>query len=236
MRLTLRSFRRLRSGRAWLLALPLACGLVLAARAQGQGQHPVSGRFYAGTMSAEGAAWLDRPEREAEEAPAKALGLLGITPGMTVADIGAGSGYFSLPMARMVGPTGRVYAVDIQQEMLNIIAAKLKAAPAGNVTLVLGADDDPKLPEGAIDLALMVDVYHELHAPQAVLRRLRAALKPTGRLVLLEYRAEDPRVPIQVLHKMSVQTAKQEVEHEGFVLSQTIESLPWQHVLVFSPR
>ncbi len=211
----------------------LAASAVLA---QVEGWHPVSGRQFANTMSADGADWLDRPEREAEEAPAKAIGLLGLTPGQTVADIGAGSGYFSLPMARLVGPTGRVYAVDIQQRMLDIIAGKLKDAALPNVTLVLGAPDDPKLPPGSLDLALMVDVYHELHAPQQVLQHLRAALKPGGRLVLLEYREEDPRVPIQRLHKMSVATAKLEVEHEGFVLRQVLRDLPWQHVLIFIPK
>ncbi|MGE3579738.1 MAG: class I SAM-dependent methyltransferase [Vicinamibacterales bacterium] len=187
-------------------------------------------------MSAAGAPWLDRDEREDEEAPKKAIGLLGLKAGDVVADVGAGSGYFTLKMAELVGPSGRVYASDIQQEMLDIIAVKLRGTALTNVTLVLGDDDDPKLPPGTIDMALMVDVYHELHQPQAVLKRIRAALKQDGRLVLLEYRAEDPKVPIQTLHKMSIATAKQEVEHEGFVLSEVKHDLPWQHLLVFTKK
>ena len=137
-------------------------------------------------------------------------------------------------IADIVGPMGRVYASDIQQEMLDIIKAKMGSAPLKNVTLVLGEDDNPKLPAGEIDTVLMVDVYHELHRPQAVLKNIRAALKPGGRLVLVEYREEDPNVPIQRLHKMSVKTAKLEVEHEGFTLSKVVSDLPWQHLLVFT--
>lgn len=217
----------------------LAVAVVLVpvvALAQDDGRHPVSGRLYANTMSAAGAEWLDRPEREDEESPKKAIALLGLKPGDVVADVGAGSGYFTLKMAGIVGPTGRVYATDIQQEMLDIIRAKMGSAPLTNVTLVLGTDEDPKLPAGTIDMALMVDVYHELHEPQAVLKNLRTALKPGGRLVLIEYREEDPAVPIQRLHKMSVQTARLEVEHEGFTLSRVVSDLPWQHLLVFTKQ
>ncbi|MGE0394524.1 MAG: class I SAM-dependent methyltransferase [Vicinamibacterales bacterium] len=219
-----------------LLAAAAAVVTAVLAQAQDEGRHPVSGRFYANTMSAAGAPWLDRDEREDEEAPKKAIGLLGLKAGDVVADVGAGSGYFTLKMAELVGPSGRVYASDIQQEMLDIIAVKLRGTALTNVTLVLGDDDDPKLPPGTIDMALMVDVYHELHQPQAVLKRIRAALKQDGRLVLLEYRAEDPKVPIQTLHKMSIATAKQEVEHEGFVLSEVKHDLPWQHLLVFTKK
>ena len=208
----------------------------VAVRAQGDGSHPVSGRLYANTMSAAGAPWLDRSEREDEEAPKKAIALLGLKPGEVVADVGAGSGYFTLKMAALVGPTGRVYASDIQQEMLDIIQAKMGTAPLKNVTLVLGEDDNPKLPPSEIDTVLMVDVYHELHKPQAVLSHIRTALKPGGRLVLVEYREEDPNVPIQRLHKMSVATAKLEVEHEGFTLAKVVRDLPWQHLLVFTKK
>ncbi len=212
------------------LALSLAA-VVVSAQA---GRHPLTGRQYAGPMSFEGASWLDRTEREREEAPDKALKIIGITPGSTVADVGAGSGYFTLKMARLVGPSGRVYASDIQQEMLDILGRKLKPTGLANVSLVLGAGNDPKLPAGAIDLALLVDVYHEFLEPQAMLKRLHASIRPGGRLVLLEYREEDPRVPINPLHKMSVQGAKREVEAEGFVLSTVNEDLPWQHVLIFT--
>lgn len=219
-----------------LLAAGAAVVTVVLVHAQDDGRHPVSGRFFANTMSAAGAPWLDRSEREDEEAPKKAIGLLGLKAGDVVADVGAGSGYFTLQMAERVGPSGRVYASDIQQAMLDIIRRKLARTSLTNVTLVLGNDDDPKLPPNTIDMALMVDVYHELHQPQAVLKQIRAALKPDGRLILLEYRAEDPKVPIQTLHKMSIATAKQEVEHEGFVLSQVKHDLPWQHLLVFTKQ
>ncbi len=218
-----------------LLAL-ICLGLlaVAVASARQADRHPLTGRIYAGPMSFEGASWLDRDEREKEEAPERALGIIGVVPGSTVADVGAGSGYFSLKMAKMVGPTGRVYASDIQPEMLDIIRRKTARGGFDNVTLVLGEGHDPKLPAGAIDLALLVDVYHEFLEPQAMLRRLHAAIKPGGRLVLLEYREEDPKVPINPLHKMSVQGAKREVEAEGFTLTTVNEDLPWQHVLVFT--
>jgi ubiquinone/menaquinone biosynthesis C-methylase UbiE len=232
----MRSIRRLVALGACVAAFSAAVPLVLA---QAEGRHPVSGRFYANTMSADGADWLDRPERDFEESTNRAIKLLGLTQGMVVADIGAGSGYFTLPMAKLVRPGGRVYAVDIQRRMLDIIAKKLekqKKDPLDNVTLILGEADDPKLPAESIDVALMVDVYHELHQPQAVLEAIRTALKPTGRLILLEYRAEDPTVPIQTLHKMSVATAKLEVENEGFTLAQVKKDLPWQHLLIFTRR
>jgi ubiquinone/menaquinone biosynthesis C-methylase UbiE len=197
-------------------------------------RHPISGRIYAQTMDVSGAAWLDRNNREDEEAPEKALKIIGITPGSVVADVGAGSGYFTLKMASLVGAKGTVYATDIQPGMLDIIRDKLKGTSVNNVTLILGSPDDPKLPAATLDLVLMVDVYHEIHEPQAVLRHLRNALKPGGRLVLLEYRAEDPKVPIRADHKMSVATAKLEVEAEGFRLTSVNEDLPWQHVLTFT--
>jgi ubiquinone/menaquinone biosynthesis C-methylase UbiE len=184
-------------------------------------------------MGVSGAAWLERAEREDEEAPARALQIIGIQSGSTVADIGAGSGYFTLRMARLVGPTGKVYANDIQQGMLDIIRKRLTEERITNVTLVLGETADPKLPPSSIDMALMVDVYHEVQEPQAMLRRIREALKPDGRLVLLEYRKDDPTIPIIPSHKMSVEEARLEVEHEGFTLASVIEELPRQHILVF---
>ena len=198
--------------------------------------HPISGRRYAQVMSAAGAAWLDRPERLAEERPDKALDILKIQPGAVVADIGAGSGYFTARLARRVGSAGRVYAVDIQPEMLRLLSLRLKADSLTNVTLVQGEIDDPKLPASSLDLELLVDAYHEFSAPQTMLQHLRSALKPDGRLVLLEYRKEDPTIPIREDHKMSVAEAKLELEAEGFILSRTDESLPRQHVLVFTKR
>lgn len=224
--------RKLRQASAVIGTLMVAGGLVLTGAQTGT--HPISGRVYAGPMDVSGAAWLDRSEREREEAPDAALKILGIQRGSTVADIGAGSGYFTVRLAALVGPMGRVYANDLQQGMLDIIRRKLSAARITNVTLVLGAADDPRLEPNSLDLALLVDVYHEFLAPQVMLRGLREALKPGGRLVLLEYREEDPNVPIRPLHKMSVAGAKREVESEGFVLSTVNEDLPWQHLLIFT--
>ena len=215
---------------ATLVVLALAA---LVARQQ-NGVHPISRRVYAGAMGVSGASWLDRTEREREEAPEKALKILDIQPGSIVADVGAGSGYFTVKLAVLVGPAGRVYANDIQQGMLDIIRRKLEKDRLTNVTLVLGGDDDPRLPPASLDLALLVDVYHEFLAPQAMLKHLREALKPGGHLVLLEYREEDPNVPIRPEHKMSVAGAKLEVEHEGFTLTNVNEDLPWQHILVFT--
>lgn len=196
--------------------------------------HPLSGRPYSGTMSVLGAAWLDRAEREDEEEPDKALEIIGIASGEAVADIGAGSGYFTLRLSNLVGSTGHVYAVDIQEGMLRIIQQKLEQNQIDNVSLVLGSQGSPGLEEASLDLALMVDVYHELAEPQILLQQLYLALKPGGRLVLLEYRAEDPEIPILPLHKMSVADAKLEVEHEGFKLTTVNEDLPSQHVLIFT--
>jgi len=224
--------------RSALLVLILVAGTWAAtAFLHAQGTHPVSGRRIASVMGAGGAAWLDRPEREREEAPSKAIAALKIGPGQTVADIGAGSGYYTVRLADAVGPTGRVFATDIQPEMLALLRTRLADRKiGGNVELVQGTPTESKLPDAAIDLALMVDVYHELSQPQAMLRGLRDALKPNGRLVLLEYRKEDPRIPIKFEHKMSVAEAKLEVEHEGFTLTTVDEALPWQHVLIFTKK
>jgi SAM-dependent methyltransferase len=200
------------------------------------GRHPISGREYAWPMGLAGAPWLDREEREAEEAPTRALALMKITPGSTVADIGAGSGYFTERLARLVGQSGKVFATDIQAGMLDLIRTRVARAGVTNVSLILSAPADPKLPAAAVDLALMVDVYHELHDPQAMLARIRESLKTDGRLVLVEYKGEDPSIPILPSHKMTVAQAKQEVEAEGFVLTTTESSLPRQHVLIFTRR
>jgi ubiquinone/menaquinone biosynthesis C-methylase UbiE len=212
-----------------LLAVVLAATLA----AQQPGVHPVSGRRYAPVMGYQGAPWLERSEREDEEAPDVALNVLKIPKGASVADIGAGSGYITVRLAARVGPTGRVYANDVQPQMLNILARRLEMNKIANVTLIEGTIDDPKLPPASVDLALMVDVYHELSQPQSVLRHLRESLRPGGRLVLLEYRKEDPTVPIKPEHKMSVAEAKMEVEAEGFTLSKVDEALPRQHILIF---
>lgn len=209
---------------------------VVLAYAQGGTRHPVSGRTIAGVMGHQGAAWLDRPERETEEAPSRAIRALRIEPGQVIADIGAGSGYYSLLLSKAVGPQGRIYATDIQPEMLAILERKLKAQSIDNVQLVLGTEQETRLPDASVDLAIMVDVYHELQHPQAFLQAVKRALKPGGQLVLIEFRKEDPNVPIREEHKMSVREARQELEAEGYRFDRVLNDLPWQHILVFVVR
>jgi precorrin-6B methylase 2 len=225
--------RRLWLASAALLAFVVAA-VVLAAGAQ-QRRHPVSGRVLAPTMGVEGAAWLDRPEREAEEAPSKAIAALEVRPGAVVADVGAGSGYYTVRLARAVGPTGRVVATDLQPGMIDIIRAKIARERLAHVELVQGRADDPVLPAATFDLVLMVDVYHELASPQVFVRKLKDALKPDGRLVLIEFRLEDPRVPIREEHKMSVSQIQQELGADGFRIDRVIDVLPWQHIVVLRP-
>jgi len=212
--------------------LLLALASVLAA--QTPATHPISGRRFAPVMGWQGADWLERNERVDEEEPDVALDVLKIAKGASVADIGAGSGYMTVRLARRVGPTGTVFANDLQPQMLEMLRRRLDKEKIANVTLVQGTIDDPKLPPASVDLELMVDVYHEFSQPQAMLRGLRQALKPGGRLVLLEYRKEDPSIPIRLEHKMTVAEAKMEVEAEGFTLSRVDESLPRQHILIFT--
>lgn len=199
-----------------------------------QAEHPLSGRRIAPVMGVSGADWLERNERESEENPEVALDAIGIKPGMTVADVGAGTGYMSLKMAKRVGPTGKVYANDVQPEMLRRLRQNAAKEKLSNIETVLGTEADPKLPPGEFDLILLVDVYHEFSQPQKMLRKMREALKPDGRLVLLEYRKEDPTIPIRPEHKMSVQEVKIELEAEGFHLAEVIEKLPRQHILVLT--
>jgi len=199
-----------------------------------QSEHPISGRRIAPVMGVGGADWLDRGEREAEENPEGALDAIGIKPGMVVADVGAGTGYMTLKMARRVGPSGKVYAEDVQPEMLQKLRKNAAEAKLANIQTVLGGEADPKLPPNMLDLILLVDVYHEFSQPQRMLRRMREALKPDGRLVLLEYRKEDPSIPIRPEHKMSVQEVKLELEAEGFHLDRTLETLPRQHILILT--
>ena len=213
--------------------IALAFAAVLAAQT---GTHPISGRRFAPVMGWQGADWLERNERVEEEEPDIALDALKIPKGASVADIGAGSGYMTVRLAKRVGPAGTVYANDLQPQMLEMLRRRLEKEKITNVTLVQGTVDDPKLPPASVDLELMVDVYHELSQPQVMLRALRQALKPGGRLVLLEYRKEDPSIPIRLEHKMTVAEAKMEVEAEGFTLSRVDESLPRQHILIFTMK
>lgn len=201
-----------------------------------QGTHPITGRRIAGVMGMNGAEWLVRPERVAEENPDGALDAMNLRPGMTIADLGSGVGYMTLRMAKRVGPTGKIYGVDLQPGMLAELEKNAKANSVTNVIPILGQPADPKLPEGQIDLILMVDVYHEVSQPQAMLRKIRQALKADGRLVLLEYRAEDPSIPINPDHKMTVDQVRRELEPEGFRLLEPIETLPRQHLLILVKR
>jgi len=219
-----------------VIAVSVALVIVAGVLVEAQRRHPVSGRIFAPVMGVGGAGWLERPEREDEEAPSKALDALELKPGMVVADIGAGSGYYSTRIAKRVGPTGRVFATDIQPGMIEILDRRIKSEGVTNITTVLGGMDDPRLPPASIDLAIMVDVYHELQQPQVFLQRLKDTFKPNGRLVLLEFRKEDPKVPILEVHKMSVAEVKQEMEAEGFVLDKVIDVLPWQHIIVLKTK
>jgi SAM-dependent methyltransferase len=225
-----------RHPRAGLAAVVLAAILAaaLSGGAQQRGVHPVSGRVFALPMGVQGAPWLDRREREAEEDPDLAMRLIRVQRGQAVADLGAGSGYFTVRLARAVGAMGKVYAVDIQQGMLDLLQKTVAGERLMNVIPVLGAVDDPRLPANSLDLVLMVDVYHEFSQPQTMLQRIKESLKPGGRLVLLEYRAEDPDVPILPEHKMTKAQVKLEVEHEGFRQQRVYDDLPRQHLIIFT--
>ena len=207
------------------------CPVVLSAQAV----HPVTGRRIAPTMDVSGADWLDREERTQEEHPEKAIALLNLKPGMFVGDVGAGTGFYAIRIAKRIAP-GAVYANDIQAGMLQRLSANAAAQKVTNIVTVLGTQSDPHLPKSKLDLVLLVDVYHEFSEPQLMLDRIRESLKPDGRLVLLEYRKEDPTVPIRPEHKMSVAEVKAEVTPEGYTLQKVIEALPWQHIIIFAKR
>ncbi len=215
------------------LARSLALVLLAVVACPAQDVHPVTKRRIAQVMGPGGADWLVRPERVEEEHPDQALDALKIAKGSTVADIGAGVGYFSWRLAERVGSDGVVYAEDIQQVMLDMLDRNMKARKLSNVRPVLGTIDDPKLPRDSVDLILLVDVYHEFSEPQKMLARMRESLKPGGRLVLLEYRGEDPNVPIKVEHKMTVKQVRAELEPAQLKFVESIEILPQQHILVF---
>ena len=219
-----------------VLAALSAFGFQAATKQATSPTHPVTGRRIAGVMGMSGAEWLVRPERVTEENPDGALDAMDIRPGMKIADVGAGVGYMTLRMAKRVGPTGKIYGIDLQQGMLQKLSENAKAQGITNVEPVLGEPADPKLPAGQIDMILMVDVYHEVSQPQQMVRKLRESLAPNGRLVLLEYRAEDPSIPINPDHKMTVEQVRAEIEPEGFRLLPPIETLPRQHLLILVKR
>ena len=220
-------------GRVVAVAAIVGTAAVATVVAQAGQRHPVSGRVIAQVMGYEGAAWLERPEREREEEPSKAIAALDIRPGQIVADVGAGSGYYTVRLAERVGASGKVFATDIQPEMLRLLQRRVARERLTQVEVVQAAQTDPRLPRNQLDLILMVDVYHELARPQEMLRQLRAALKSDGRLVLIEFRKESAWVPIRDEHKMSVKEARMELEAEGYRFDRVIDTLPWQHVLVF---
>jgi ubiquinone/menaquinone biosynthesis C-methylase UbiE len=192
------------------------------------------GREIAQTMHFLGAPWLVRESREREENCKKLLAALPLKLGDSVCDIGCGNGYHTLRLAGRVGPDGRVYASDIQQEMLNMLMERSKARQVTNILPVLGTPVDPRLPNASLDLILAVDVYHEFAYPEEMLTALRSSLKPTGRLVLVEFRSEDLTVPIKPLHKMSQAQIMRELPANGFKLVGQFHELPWQHVLNFA--
>jgi ubiquinone/menaquinone biosynthesis C-methylase UbiE len=214
-------------------ALLLLLSLPAVLPASAQSVHPITGRHIAPVMSASGADWLERSEREQEEQPGKALDALDLKPGMLVGDIGAGTGFYSIRIAKRIAPTGRVFANDIQPEMLQRLNENAALQKVTNIETVLGTESNPKLPAGELDLVILVDVYHEFSRPQRMLDRIRESLKPDGRLVLLEFRKEDPTVPIRPEHKMSVSEVKAEIIPEGFQFEKTVETLPWQHIIFF---
>ncbi|SIO43694.1 Methyltransferase domain-containing protein [Singulisphaera sp. GP187] len=191
------------------------------------------GRPIADVMSFHGADWLVRDTREQEEQPEAMLDALKIKPGSTVADVGAGVGYTSLKLARRVGSDGIVLATDVQPEMLQMLAANARAAGLKNVRPIRCTSTDTKLPEGKVDLVLMVDVYHECVDPETTLQGVLKALKPGGRLVLVEFRGEDPEVPIKPEHKMTFAQVRRELEPQGFKFKEKFDFLPWQHIIVF---
>lgn len=222
------------------MTICLSCCLTLPAVAQQDKQDPrpparesYMGRTIAQTMHYTGAEWLMRDSREKEERCSLLLTNLGLQPGMTVCDLGCGNGYYALQMARLIGDRGQVIAVDIQPEMLKMLRTRMEEEQVENITPVLGSIYDPRLAASSCDLILLVDVYHEFSHPELMLKAMHRALKPNGLIALVEYRAEDPEVPIRRLHKMSKEQILKEYLPNGFTLAKEFEELPWQHVMFF---
>ena len=193
------------------------------------------GRQIAHVMSHYGIDWLEREEREMEENTSLLLKNLAVKPGMVVADIGAGSGYHSALLSKMVG-TGKVFAVDVEPEMIAYLNARIKQEKLSRIVPVLSTEQKVSLPENTIDMMLLVDVYHEFSFPYEMALSMWAALKPGGKLVLVEFRAEDPTVPIKTIHKMSEAQAIKEFKAAGFTFDKNIDNLPWQHCMVFTKQ
>jgi SAM-dependent methyltransferase len=189
------------------------------------------GREIAQTMHYTGAPWLVRESRQREEDCRLLLEALGIRPGQTVCDLGCGNGFYTVELARLVGPEGTVYAVDVQPEMLRMLARRAAVERLGNIRPILGTVIDPRIPAGTCDIVLCVDVYHEFSHPEQMLARIHASLAPDGRLVLAEFRGEDPAVPIKPLHKMTKAQIRRELEPAGFEVVREFDRLPWQHLI-----
>lgn len=190
-------------------------------------------RQIAPVTSIEMADWFNRSEREAEEQPDRVVEALGIPEGGKVVDLGAGTGYFTWRLAQQVGPTGRVIAVDIQQGMLDRLEQNIKDRGVQNVQIVLSEPGDPKIPPGYADLVLLVDVYHELAQPETIMEHVRRGLKPGGRVVVIEYRKEDPSIPLPPVRKMTVAEVRSELEPLGFRFIESMDFVPTQHIIVF---
>lgn len=227
----------------FLSLIALACFAVLPALAQEEAEaappklppalKEYKGRRIAQTMHYLGAEWLTRDNREQEERCSLMLANLGLKRGMSVCDMGCGNGFHSLQIARMVGETGHVYGVDIQPEMLKFLNERAESQEIVNVSPILGTFTDPRLPAGKIDLILCVDVYHEFSHPEQMLAGMRRALSPGGTVVLVEFRAEDPKVPIKPEHKMTKKQILKELPPNGFKLVKEFDELPWQHMMWF---
>ncbi|MDB5311079.1 MAG: ycgJ 1 [Gemmataceae bacterium] len=200
------------------------------------------GKFYmnreiAQVMGYRAASWLERPERVKEEEPAKLIEALAVKPGMVIADVGAGSGYHSFLLSPLVGEKGKVIASDIQPEMLELIREKAKRLKVTNVSTVRGTAKDPKLPAGGVDLILLVDVYHEFEFPFEMTEKMVDALAPDGRLVFVEFKMEDDKVNIKLVHKMSERQVIKEMEpFKEMEHTKTVGTLPWQHVVIFTKK
>lgn len=197
-----------------------------------------SGRYYQGreiatVMGHEGAGWLERPERSNQEQTSRLLHLLPVRTGITVADVGAGTGYIARRIAEKIGPTGVVYAEDIQPEMLQLLRERLLPSHLRNVEVVLGSETDPKLPGNALDLILLVDVYHEFAYPYEMMQALIRSLRQGGEIAFVEFKLENPEVPILRCHKMSVEQIKKEMRDLPLRFVSDNDSLPWQHVILF---
>jgi FkbM family methyltransferase len=193
------------------------------------------GRQIAQVMSHYGIDWLEREERQREENTSLLLKNLAVKPGMFIADIGAGSGYHSALLSKMVG-SGKVFAVDVEPEMIAYLNERIKKEKLSRIVPVLSTEQKVSLPENTIDMMLLVDVYHEFSYPYEMALSMRSALKPGGKLVLVEFRSEDSTVPIKTIHKMSEAQAIKELKAAGFVFDKNIDNLPWQHCMVFTKQ